>query len=120
MDTTQHNRGWDLSVEKGIISVDLVNEAPKEQMPPRAAGKKGVPNEGDIRYPTPTDLTAKDLAPNKPRQEGAAKRQRREEGRQDKPAPKTAGDTTPLVAIKVSTVDPLPLDGRWVHCVLYL
>ena len=37
MDTTAHNRGWDLSIEKGIISVDLVDEAPKEQKAAPAA-----------------------------------------------------------------------------------
>ncbi len=31
MDTTQHNRGWDLSIKRGIVSVELVNECPKEQ-----------------------------------------------------------------------------------------
>ena len=31
MDTTQHNRGWDLAAVKGIVNVDLVDEAPKEK-----------------------------------------------------------------------------------------
>lgn len=27
MDTTQHNRGWDISIDQGVISVDVVNSA---------------------------------------------------------------------------------------------
>ncbi len=112
MDTTQHNRGWDLSVEKGILSVDLVNEEPKEKAKPKeSAAKKGILPKEPFHYPTPTDLTAKDLAPNKPpkKKEVAKKKDSK------KPATKMAKDTTPLVAIKVSTVDPLPLDGKWKH-----
>ncbi len=29
MDSTQHNRGWDLYINNGILSVDLVNQGPK-------------------------------------------------------------------------------------------
>jgi hypothetical protein len=116
MDTTQHNRGWDLSIEKGILSVDLVNESPKEEAPKKAAAKKGLQKTETFHYPTPTDLTAKDLAPNKP----PAKKTPPKKGakKEDKPKPKTpemAKDTTPRVAIVVSAVDPLPLDGAWRH-----
>jgi mono/diheme cytochrome c family protein len=116
MDTTQHNRGWDLSVEKGIISVDLVNESPKEEAQKKAPVKKGLQKNESFHYPTPTDLTAKDLAPNKP----PAKKQppKKDDKKTDKPKPKApeiAKDTTPRVAIVVSTVDPLPLDGAWRH-----
>jgi mono/diheme cytochrome c family protein len=116
MDTTQHNRGWDLSVEKGIISVDLVNESPKEEAQKKDPVKKGLQKNESFHYPTPTDLTAKDLAPNKP----PAKKQppKKDDKKTDKPKPKApemAKDTTPRVAIVVSTVDPLPLDGAWRH-----
>jgi mono/diheme cytochrome c family protein len=116
MDTTQHNRGWDLSVEKGIISADLVNESPKEEAQKKAPVKKGLQKNESFHYPTPTDLTAKDLAPNKP----PAKKQppKKDDKKTDKPKPKApeiAKDTTPRVAIVVSTVDPLPLDGAWRH-----
>ena len=40
MDTTQHNRGWDLSIRKGIVSVELVNESPKELTPSEVPFKK--------------------------------------------------------------------------------
>ncbi len=116
MDTTQHNRGWDLSVEKGILSVHLINEAPKEQSTPKAPVKKGLQRNETFHYPTPTDLTAKDLAPNKPpaKREAAKKKDKKDE----KPKPKTAEaakDSTPKIEIEVSTVDPLPLDGEWRH-----
>jgi Protein of unknown function (DUF1553)/Protein of unknown function (DUF1549)/Planctomycete cytochrome C/Concanavalin A-like lectin/glucanases superfamily len=32
MDTTQQNRGWDLTTEKGILSVEIVNSTPKKQL----------------------------------------------------------------------------------------
>ena len=68
MDTTQHNRGWDLSIQKGILSVDLVNQEPKKQAAcTKTPVKKGMQIKEAFHYPTPTDLTAKDLAPNKPK-----------------------------------------------------
>lgn len=113
MDTTQHNRGWDLSVEKGILSVDLVNEEPKEKAKSKdSAAKKGTLPKEPFHYPTPTDLTAKDLAPNKPPKKKEVAKKKKDS---KKPATKMAKDMTPLVAIKVSTVDPLPLDGKWKH-----
>ena len=117
MDTTEHNRGWDLSVEKGILSVDLVNEEPKEKTKPKKSGaKKGILPKEPFYYPTPTDLTAKDLAPNKPPpKKTAAKKEVARKEDSKKSAAMAVKDTTPLVAIKVSTVDPLPLDGKWKH-----
>jgi hypothetical protein len=77
MDSTQHDRGWVLAAENGIISVKLADQAPKEQP-----------------------------APDKPKK-GAKKVE----------APKVAipKDTTPMRAIKVSTVAPLPTNGQWDH-----
>ncbi len=115
MDTSQHNRGWDLSVDKGILSVDLVNEEPKEKKKPKAtADKYGVHPKETFHYPTPTDLTAKDLAPNKPPKKADAKKEiaKKDSKKSDE---MTAKDLTPVVAIKVSTVSPLPLDGKWKH-----
>jgi hypothetical protein len=116
MDTTRHNRGWDLSVEKGILSVHLINEAPKEEAPKKSPVKKGLQKSEIFHYPTPTDLTAKDLAPNKPPAKKAPPK--KTDKKSEKPRPKTpemAKDATPKVAIEVSTVDPLPLDGEWRH-----
>jgi mono/diheme cytochrome c family protein len=109
MDTNEHNRGWDLSIQRGILSVRLVNEAPKEEEPNKAGVKKGLQTRETFHYPTPVDLTAKDLAPHKPPAKKASQK------KVEKPAPPVAKDRTPKVAIEVSTVDPLPLDGEWKH-----
>ncbi len=51
MDTTQHNRGWDLSIKKGIFSVNLVSQAPKEdgkELPSKKTPKKQVAVGGTV------------------------------------------------------------------------
>lgn len=116
MDTTQHNRGWDLSIRKGIVSVELVNESPKELTPSEVPFKKYGATKEVFQYPTPADLTAKDLAPNKPAPKKTADKKPKDKTEaQKKPSPKMPVDKTPKVEIQVSTVDPLPLDGYWKH-----
>jgi hypothetical protein len=116
MDTKQHNRGWDLSVEKGIISVDLVNQVPKEQPPAKNTKITKVgPTKETFDFPTPEHLTAKDLAPNKPPKKPEPKKKSAPAAEDKKPEPTMAKDTTPRVAIKVSTVDALQVDGKWKH-----
>jgi hypothetical protein len=114
MDATQHNRGWDLVAEKGIISVELVNQGPKDlKFHTKDKEKKTATKhlKEVFQFPTPADLTAKDLAPNKPK----AKKEPKKKD-EKKPGPhKEPEDTTPLVAIKVSTEQPLPVDGHWRH-----
>ncbi len=111
MDTTDHDRGWDLSVDKGVISVDLVNEMPRDQAPHK---QKEVKLPEMFRYPTPQDLTAKDLAPNKPKKKPVPKKKEEKPAASKKPALTMAKDDTPRVAIRVSTIEPLPL-GYWKH-----
>jgi hypothetical protein len=77
MDSTQHDRGWVLAAENGMISVMLADQAPKEQP-----------------------------APDKPK-----KGQKKVEA----PKVKIPKDTTPMRAIKVSTVTALPTNGQWDH-----
>lgn len=142
MDTTQHNRGWDLSLDQGNVVVNLVNQGPKDLPNPKppakakpaadakapagakpAAKQKDEPKTPEVKeafqYPTPTDLTKQDLAPNKPKEKKEPKK--KEEAKKKKPeekkpdAPKEPEDKTPFVAVKVTTVEPLPLDGRWRH-----
>ena len=61
MDSTQHDRGWDLSAENGIISVELADEAPKEQpAPKKPAPKKQAKDKAKETAPrvaTPRDAT---------------------------------------------------------------
>jgi hypothetical protein len=120
MDSTNHNRGWDLSVSKGIVSVELVNEGPKDLAPPQKDEKekqsKPKPIKEAFQFPTPADLTPKDLAANKPKEKKQEPKKKEPPKPASKPAtPKPPEDTTPLLAIRVSTADPLPLDGQWKH-----
>jgi hypothetical protein len=136
MDTTNHYRGWDLSYEKGILSVDLVDEAPKDQgLPPGApAPPKVEMRKTAFAYPTPTDLDTTDVAPKKPAppkppapvldeaaKAAAAKKAEAKKAadkadlEKKKAAYEAALDRTPRVAIKVSTVEAIPLDGKWDH-----
>ena len=118
MDTTQHNRGWDLSIENGI---DQCRAGERDAQGPTAAqdraGKEARPHVKEVfHYPTPADLTAKDLAQAKTRQET-----RRQEGRGKAQAGEKAGaahgrrhDAADCHQVSTS-VDPLPVDGHWRH-----
>jgi hypothetical protein len=116
MDATEHNRGWDLVAEKGIISVELVNQGPKDLKVHTSAKieeSEAKPLKEVFQFPTPVDLSKKDLAPYKPKVKKETK-EKEEEPKVKRPS-KLAEDTTPLVAIKVSTEEPLPVDGHWRH-----
>lgn len=116
MDTTAHERGWDISIKKGILSVDLLNVSPKDEADHKQSRvKKHAAPKELFRYPTPQDLTAKDLAPNKPpaKKEPPKKKEAAKSKESKKPEPEK--DMTPLDGIIVSAVDPLPLDGQWKH-----
>ncbi len=113
MDTTKHDRGWDLSVEVGRVCVDLVNEEPKEAPIPGDVKNKMVKAlREQFDYPTPEYLSAKDLAPNKPLSKPGTKPNDQTPQPKKKMAPP---DTTPRYAIKVMTLDQLPIDGKWKH-----
>jgi hypothetical protein len=122
LDTTQHNRGWDLSLENGNVVVNLVNQGPKDlpnPKPPQKQKEKQKPAEVKevFQYPTPSDLTKRDLAPNKPKEKNEAKKEpkKKEEPKKKPDEPAKPEDTTPFVAAKVTTAEPLPVDGRWRH-----
>src|SRR4029077_6383305 len=72
MESTQHNRGWDVPAEDtGFLSVALVNQSPKEgkaekKEDKKDSGKKPPEAKEPFNYPSPQDLSKKDLAPNKP------------------------------------------------------
>ena len=90
MDSTQHDRGWDLSAEDGFVSVALVNQMPKEpiqkEQTKKTTKKEPRPKQPEAKepfhYPTPQDLAKKDLAPNKPPEQ---KKAEAEEARKEKP-----------------------------------
>jgi hypothetical protein len=108
MDSTQHNRGWDLAVQKGFVVVELVNEEPKgDPKENQEKDKDYVKPKEKFHYPSPEDLTKEDLAPNKPPEKKKPAKKKDEA--------KGAKDRTPIVAIKVASLEPLTLDGRWKH-----
>ena len=125
MDAAAHNRGWDISIKKGTVSVELVNQGPKDlvvhkdekaKQTDEKPEPKPKPEKEAFQFPSPSDLTAKDLAPNKPKPKKEAPKKKEEKKKEAQPpAPKPPEDTTPLIAIKVSTAEPLPLDGHWRH-----
>jgi hypothetical protein len=131
MDSTQHERGWELSADDGFLSVALVNQMPKQatvQEQPKKAKEKGqrekkIEAKEPFNYPSPQDLSRKDLAPNKPpeqkkAEEEAAKKDKAEakaKAKTQKKPPASPKDPTPEIAIRIISVTPLPLDGAWKH-----
>jgi hypothetical protein len=128
MDSTQHERGWELSADDGFLSVALVNRMPKDaktekqtdKSTKRGKGEKKPEAKEPFNYPSPQDLSKKDLAPNKPpeqkkAEEEAAKKAKAEEKAKKPSTGEPAKDRTPEVAIRVVSVTPLPLDGAWKH-----
>ncbi len=133
MDSTEHDRGWELSADDGFLSVSLVNQMPKQSIleEEKKSTKKGAHEKQPeakepFHYPSPQDLSKKDLAPNKPpeqrkAEEDAAKKNKAKEAAEAKAKSKEHSaaeppkDTTPQVAIRVISVTPLPLDGAWKH-----
>ncbi|UWZ83687.1 DUF1553 domain-containing protein [Occallatibacter riparius] len=111
MDAAQHNRGWDLTVRNGIITVELINSSPKD-----AKDKKHPDEKEAFHYPSPQNLTKQELATYKPPKKEEHKK--KEEKKKEEPKAKKKEpppDTTPLVAIRVATVKALPTDGEWRH-----
>ncbi len=116
MDTTQHGRGWDLGLEKGMIVVDLINEIPKALPPAKTTtAKKPPPLKEYFRYPTPGDLTSTDLAKGKPDKKLEAKKEPDKPKPAKKPDAQMAADPTPRIAIKVTSIDPLAVNSDWRH-----
>jgi hypothetical protein len=127
MDSTQHDRGWEIAILHGHLVVNLVNEEPKPKSGEKE--KKEPKLKEPFDYPTPSDMTAKDLSPYKPPQTEAEKKKEAEDKKKTDEAEKKKAaeekakakksaepeDTTPLHAIKLMSADRLPLDGRWKH-----
>jgi hypothetical protein len=127
MDSTQHDRGWELSTDHdGILSVSLVNESRKDTAPLKKKGakephKKEPEVKEPFNYPTPQDLSKKDLSPNLPPQqkkaleEKAKKEKAKAEAEAEAKRRSMGEDMIPKMAIRVASVTPLPLDGAWKH-----
>ncbi len=103
--------------ERGVISIELVNQGPKDLgFRTDEKSKKAAPKPKEaFQFPTPTDLTAKDLAPAKPKKEAPKKKEEKKKEEAKPAAPKPVEDKTPFMAIKVSTEGAFRPDGHWRH-----
>ena len=134
MDSSQKDRGWELSADDGFLSVALVHQMPKEldlDGPKRSAQKGEKKKEKKKReakepfhYPSPQELSKKDLAPNKPPEQKKAEedeakkseaKSKAEEKAKKTPSGQPPNDKTPTTGIRVVSISPLPLDGAWQH-----
>jgi hypothetical protein len=127
MDSTQRERGWELSADNGFLSVALVNLMPKDAKSEEQTdnSKKKGPNQKKpeaqepFHYPSPQDLSKKDLAPNKPPEQKKAEEETAKKAKAEAKSKKSSGEPpkheTPEVALRVASVIPLPLDGAWKH-----
>lgn len=128
MDSTQHDRGWELSADDGFLSVALVNQMPqdaKSDEPASKSKKKGkskkkIEAKEPFHYPSPQDLSKKELAANKPAEqkkaeEEAAKKAKAEEKSKKPKKEQPPKDKTHELAIRIVSAIPLPLDGTWKH-----
>ena len=130
MESRQHDRGWELAADdNGTLSVALVHQAPKKGKPEKekdkkAARKEPVMAKEPFDYPTPQDLSTKDLAPNKPpaqlkaekdeEKKSKAKAEAEAKTKKSKPGEKQ-NENVAEAAIRVAAVKPLPLDNAWKH-----
>lgn len=120
MDTGQHNRGWDLYLDQGVINVDLVSGGPKNLPAPETAKSKTKPElfkRAAFEYPTPDGLDILEpkqrpkRAPESKAEKAAAEAKRKADAvKAQKPK-----DPTPWVGIRVATLNALPLDNKWDH-----
>jgi len=130
MESTQHDRGWELAAdENGALTVALVHQAPKKgkhkkKEDEKAPGEKPLVAKEPFNYPTPQDLTKRDLAPNKPpeqlnaekEEEKKAKAKVEAEAKRKKSEASTVPDENlPEVSVRVVAVKPLSLDNAWKH-----
>ena len=130
MESTEHDRGWELSSDDdGILSVALVNQRGKDTQPERKDAKKRrekkeAATKEPFNYPTPQDLSKKDLAPNKPAEQKKAEEEEAKKAKAKAEAAAKAKKTgsgqpakgnTPEIALRVVVVKPIPLDGAWKH-----
>ena len=127
MDSTQRERGWELSADNGFLSVALVNQLAKDanseeqtdKSKKKGQNQKKPEAKEPFHYPSPQDLSKKDLAPNKPPEQKKAEEEAAKKAKAEAKSKKSSGeppkDKTPEVAVRIVSVIPLPLDGAWQH-----
>jgi hypothetical protein len=99
-----------VALQNGVVTVELSNSSPKD-----VKQKKAPATKEPFDYPSPENLTKKELSAYKPPEKKELKKKEEKKKEEKKPAKKEPTDTTPLVAIRVSTATPLPTDGKWRH-----
>jgi hypothetical protein len=126
MESTQHDRGWELSAdENGTLTVALVHQAtkkgkPKKKEDKKASAEKPLVRKEPFNYPTPQDLTKKDLVPNKPPEQLKAEKEEEQRAKVEAKKKKSEASITPdedltEVSVRVVAVKPLSLDNAWKH-----
>ena len=130
MESTQHDRGWELAAdENGTLTVALVHQAPKKGKPKKKEDKKAPREKPPVakeafNYPTPQDLTKKDLAPNKPLEQLKAEKEEEKKAKAKAEAEAktrksqstaTPDEKLPEISVRVAAVKPLSLDNAWRH-----
>ena len=130
MESTQHDRGWELAAdENGTLTVALVHQAPKKGKPKKKEDKKAPREKPPVakeafNYPTPQDLTKKDLAPNKPLEQLKAEKEEEKKAKAKAEAEAktrksqstaTPDEKLPETSVRVAAVKPLSLDNAWRH-----
>ena len=130
MESTQHDRGWELAAdENGTLTVALVHQAPKKGKPKKKEDKKAPREKPPVakeafNYPTPQDLTKKDLAPNKPLEQLMAEKEEEKKAKAKAEAEAktrksqstaTPDEKLPEISVRVAAVKPLSLDNAWRH-----
>ena len=118
MDATQHDRGWDLSIREGhhqrrAGESGAQRKITKDKKEPATKSAKEP-----FHYPTPPGSDEEgSCRANKPpeQKEGTERRKKKKKKRRSREEAEEPKDTTPLVAIKVSTEQALPVDGQWRH-----
>ena len=121
MESTQHDRGWELAADdNGVLSVALVNQAPKEGKPEKKKNKKvsrkeATSCEGTFRLSYPAGSQQKGSGAEQATHTVKSRKRRREKGksrggsRSQEEKIKTqrkAGRQRPEVAIRVAAVKP--------------
>ncbi len=130
MESTQHDRGWELAAdENGTLTVALVHQAPKKGKPKKKEDKKAPREKPPVakeafNYPTPQDLTKKDLAPNKPLEQLKAEKEEEKKAKvkaeaeaktRKSQSTATPDEKLPEISVRVAAVKPLSLDNAWRH-----
>src|SRR6266513_3368729 len=110
--------------ENGTLTVALVHQAPKKKENKRAPREKPPVAKEAFNYPTPQDLTKKDLAPNKPLEQLKAEKEEEKKAKvkaeaeaktRKSQSTATPDEKLPEISVRAAAVKPLSHDNAWRH-----